>query len=230
MQTDIRFYNQAIEVRAKDDGTSVVEGYASVFNRYSQNLGGFVEVVRPGAFKETITKGNDILGLFNHSRDFVLGRLASGTMRLAEDEKGLHYEIDLNPKDPDAQRVLAKIERGDVRGSSFSFTVMQNGETWSVTDDEFPLRELTSVRLYDVGPVTEPAYLDSTTEAKKRALSALAESRHMDVDAVMRMADEGALSALILGDTEEAEGRETHTPDFTLLRRHLDVVKSRIRI
>jgi uncharacterized protein len=123
-----------------------------------------VERILPGAFDKAISRPDDCRGLFNHDPDNVLGRTASGTMRLTTDEKGLQYEID--PDDTsiskDVQRFLA---RGDVTGSSIAFTVDE--ERWTETKKEDEsweiLREIISVTLYDAGPVTYPAYTSTTS-------------------------------------------------------------------
>lgn len=196
-----RTFTASIEVRATD-GAAVAVGHAAVFDRLSQNLGGFVEVVAPGAFSKTITE-QDVRALYNHNEDYVLGRLGAGTLRLVEDDDGLSYEVDLNPSDPDAVRVQAKLARGDVIGSSFGFRVID--DEWSETDQGFPLRTLKQVSLRDVGPVTFPAYTDSTA-----ALRSLAENRSLDLDRVLAAAQAGDLGDLISTRSRD-DGRETPT-------------------
>ena len=203
-----RTLNGQVELRA-EGGTSVAFGHAAVFNKLSQNLGGFVERVAPGAFAKTI-KEQDVRALFNHNEDYVLGRLGAETLRLVEDEDGLAYEVDLNPDDPDAVRVRAKLARGDVVGSSFGFRVIE--DDWSETEQGFPLRTIKQVSLRDVGPVTFPAYTDSTS-----ALRSFAEARSLDLSVVVAAADAGTLRSLIVPDgtttsTDASnEGRETPT-------------------
>src|SRR5580704_19345656 len=83
------FRSQAAEIRAKADGSKVITGYAAMFNSLSSDLGGFVEVIRAGAFSKCLASNPDVRCLFNHS-DVVLGRTTAGTLRLTEDEVGLH--------------------------------------------------------------------------------------------------------------------------------------------
>lgn len=144
-----------------DDESKHIEGYGAVFNSDSEGLW-FIERVAPGAFAETI-KNDDIVGLFNHDRNMVLGRTSAGTMALNEDAKGLFYSIEA-PDTQVARDLHTSIGRGDIKGSSFSFQV----ETveWSYLDDETVVRTLKKVRLFDVGPVTSPAYPASTTQAR----------------------------------------------------------------
>ena len=106
---------------------------------------------------------DDVRALFNHDVNELLGRTASRTLRLSVDSVGLRYEID-PPDTESAKRVVEAVRRGDLSGSSFSFSVEE--ENWrSIKSDgekEINIRELIRVRLYDVGPVTFPAYEAST--------------------------------------------------------------------
>ncbi len=154
-------------VRAEGESPKIV-GHAAVFNSPTEigsKCWGWKERVSPGAFAESI-RIDDIRGLFNHDPNFVLGRNVAGTMTLAEDAKGLLYEID--PPDTQVARdLLESIDRGDVTGSSFGFEV--NEQKWTITDDpdEWDERELTKIKLWDVSPVTFPAY-DDTDVAKRQ--------------------------------------------------------------
>jgi uncharacterized protein len=142
---------------ASDDSGPAIEGYAAVFNRYSQNLGGFVEQIDPDAFRDALGRG--VVGLMNHSEDLLLGSVESDTLSLSVDDVGLRYRIELDLSDPDGQRAESKVRRGLLRGSSFSFDLAPDGDSWSETEQGFPLRTLRSIgRVYDVGPVTFPAY------------------------------------------------------------------------
>ena len=151
---------EATEMRVeKDEGQDQqkIVGYAAVFNRKSKNLGGFVEIIRPGAFRNAI-EGADIKALFNHDPNYVLGRTTSGTLTLEENQKGLRFEI--TPPDTQIIRdlVMSPIERGDVSGCSFSFGVTRDGDKWSEQGETY-LREIIETSVVgDVGPVTSPAY------------------------------------------------------------------------
>jgi uncharacterized protein len=146
-----------IEVRAAgENGVRTLAGYAAVFNSDSEPMYGFTERIRPGCFARAI-KEDDVRGLFNHDPNFVLGRNTAKTLRLSEDDKGLSFEIDLNPDDPDAAKVAAKVARGDVSGCSFSFRTLKDEWEYSETGGT-TLRTLIDVELFDVGPVTFPAY------------------------------------------------------------------------
>lgn len=150
----------------------LLEGYAAIFDKFIQ-IGpkeyGFKEVVRAGAFKKTIQEA-DIIGSFNHSEDYVLARNKSGTLRLNEDSKGLHYEMDLGQQSY-ARDLRESIERGDVKGNSFRFRRIK--ELWNKERNE---RELLEIMLRDVGPVTFPAY-----DGTKLSLRSESEE-HMEID------------------------------------------------
>jgi len=177
-----RFHTGAVEIRAVADGVSMISGYAAVFNSYSQDLGGFVERIAPTAFNRVLNRGDDVQAWFNHNHDYLLATRANGTLRLTVDEIGLRYDIDIDETDPDHMRVAAKIRRGDLRGSSFSFGVGKDGDDWGLTERDYPLRTVTNVSvLRDVGPVSTPAYLDTETVGAL-ALRSLAERVGQNTD------------------------------------------------
>jgi len=209
MTLERRTYLGEVEFRAEGKRL-LAYGYAARFDTLSQNLGGFVERIKPGAFAKTVQEA-DIRALFNHSPDHILGRNKAGTLSVAEDADGLPYEIDL-PDNGLGRDLAVSLERGDITGSSFGFRVVNGGEEWSETDTGFALRTLTEVALRDVGPVTFPAY----TEADS-ALRSLAEARSLDLPTLIEAAKANKLSeALRAEDTEdeeqEEERRETPTP------------------
>lgn len=200
-----------VEFRAEGDTLTAV-GYAAKWNTLSQNLGGFVESIAPGAFTKTLTE-QDIRALFNHDEDHLIGRLAAGTLRLHEDETGLAYEIDL-PDTTTGRDVAELLRRGDLSGSSFGFRTID--DEWGETDSGFPHRTLKQASLRDVGPVTFPAYTDSES-----SLRHLAEKRSLDLRDLVAAARRGELRDLIFhgdpavesaSDDEGGESRDTPTP------------------
>lgn len=166
---EIRSYT--VEFRANDEGKLI--GYASVFNQWSDDLGGFREKVRPGAFSKTI-KEADIRALFNHEANYVLGRNKSGTLALEEDNKGLLVTID-PPETQWAKDLSTSIRRGDIDQMSFSFKTVR--DEWNDEDRNDIKRELVEVRLFDVSPVTYPAYPQTSiaVRAKIEGLNAEAD-------------------------------------------------------
>jgi HK97 family phage prohead protease len=149
-----------MEIRVAEDENKIT-GYAAVFNKLSEDLGGFQEKVAKGAFAETIGT-DDIRALFNHDPNYVLGRTTSGTLTMAEDNKGLAIEI--SPPDTTWARDLKEsIKRGDVNQMSFAFVAQE--EAW---DNEKKIRTLKRVKLFDASVVTYPAY--PQTSVKLRSL------------------------------------------------------------
>lgn len=130
-------------------------GHAAVFNQEADIGGWFRELVEPGAFKASI-KHDDVRALFNHDENYILGRNKSGTLKLSEDETGLKVSID--PPDTQYARDLAvSIERGDISQMSFAFQVQE--EEWVRGEGkDLDIRKIKKVRLFDVSPVTFPAY------------------------------------------------------------------------
>lgn len=157
MTTERRAMPLLPELR-EDAGKPVITGYAARFNSFTMIGGkryGWREVVRPGAFTRALAE-DDVRALFNHDVNQLLGRKSAGTLRLAQDEQGLRYEID--PPDTETGRsVVQLLRRKDLSGSSFGFSVRK--DAWTIGQDGEPdQRELLDVALYDVGPVTFPAY------------------------------------------------------------------------
>ena len=160
-----------LEVRAAGGiapGSSrLLVGYASVFDSRSEDLGGFNEYVRPGAFSRSLADAKtDPLALVSHIPHLVLGRRSAGTLRLAEDAKGLAFEIDL-PDTQTARDLSVSVERGDIKGASFAFTVPENGDRWS-EQDGLIVRELIDVDLHEITVTPNPAY--AATEVARRHL------------------------------------------------------------
>jgi uncharacterized protein len=170
------------ELRAK--GGSQIGGYAAVFNRFSENLGGFVERVQPSFFNKSRGDGwPGVMARYNHEDGMLLGTTGGGTLRLLVDDVGLDYSVDVPAARAD---VLELVARGDVRGSSFAFRTYQ--DDWSTTDQGFPLRDLISGALVDVAPVNTPAYPDATA-----GLRSLATKFDADLEEVRSLAQNNEL-------------------------------------
>jgi HK97 family phage prohead protease len=173
MEIERRLADSAIEVRFADgeaQSATTIKGYAARFNTLSSLISGrFVERIAPGAFDDVL--GDDVRALINHDPNLVLGRTTAGTLRLSVDGQGLVYEVDL--PDTAAGRDLAtSIKRGDVTQSSFGFSIEPDGEVWSRGEGGTKVRTITRFkRLYDVSPVTYPAYAD--TSVALRSLQAI---------------------------------------------------------
>ena len=151
------FAAEGLHIEKRDGGEVRLVGHAAVFNSLSEDLGGFREQIMPGAFTDAI-EADDVRALFNHDPNFVLGRNRSKTLRMAEDARGLAIEIKLPDTQTVRDLVVAPIERGDVSQMSFGFSVKPGGQDWAKDDEGRVIRTLKKVRLFDVSPVTYPAY------------------------------------------------------------------------
>ncbi len=158
---ELRSLVAPVERRAAGEGTVTVAGYAAVFGEWADIYGWFEETVARGAFTNTLRTA-DVRAYFDHDRGRGLGRSTAGTLRLTEDAKGLFVEIDL-PDTTDGRDVATLIERGDVSGMSFGFSVLR--QEWDETVDP-PRRTILEVELREVSIVSEPAY-DGTSIAMR---------------------------------------------------------------
>lgn len=173
---ETRIYSMP-ETRAKviDAEKRTIRGYGIVFNKESVDLRAngrvFREVIRPEAVKGLdLTR---ILSMHNHKSERLLGNTESGTMRVGVDSIGVWYEVDI-PASPTGEDVLVSVQRGDTQGSSFQFDIRSDGEKWTVKDGK-ALREIVQFNgVYEMGPVSDPAYPDTTIAARSmEALEAL---------------------------------------------------------
>ena len=156
---EVRSLNEIVEQRAYGGELKAavegrtVEGYASVFNSMSEDLGGFREIILPGAFSEVLD--NDVRALYNHDSNYLLARTTSGTLELKEDDKGLYYRFEM-PNTSYGNDMLELFRRGDLSQSSFGFTVEK--DSWRMEEGQH-VRYIERVgSLFDVSPVVYPAY------------------------------------------------------------------------
>lgn len=142
-----------------EDGN--LRGYAAVFDVLSEPLGGgqkFRERIAHGAFRRHLNGGADVRALWQHNPEYVLGRTKSGTLTVTEDIHGLRY-LAKPPETQWAKDAYITIQRGDVDQSSFAFEVVS--DDWAM-EEGMPVRTVREARLYDVSPVTFPAYVQTT--------------------------------------------------------------------
>jgi len=194
-QLERRYQPGTVELRAAADGGQRLGGYALKWNTLSRNLGGFVETIAPGACTKSVTDQLDVLCRFQHRDEFLLGRVAAGTLRLKVDDTGLDYDCDL-PDTTTGRDCGVLAGRKDLRFSSFAFYTLDGGDEWEMTEQGFPLRTLRAIQLHDVAPVVDPAYLDTTT-----GLRSLAELRGADLAEVQALAKANRLAELLTRST-----------------------------
>jgi uncharacterized protein len=163
----------AAELRATGGKSPRLAGYAAVFGTLSEDLGGFREKIAPGAFSRSLRSNTgDQLALVHHRPELILGRRSAGTLHLAEDQHGLSFTIEMPPTQA-ARDLLVSVERRDVAGASFGFSVPQGGDKWDVVGGQ-AIRTLVDVDLFEITITGTPAYPD--TEVALRAFKA----RHLD--------------------------------------------------
>jgi len=190
----------AVELRAAaENQIGTLHGYAAVFNRYSQNLGGFVEVVDPACFNKSLADDVPVMARFNHNDNLLIGTTEANTLRLEVDGTGLAYDVDL-PDTSTGRDLHALGKRGDIRYSSFAFYTVH--DEWGVTEQGFPLRILRSVQLVDVAPVANPAYRDTTV-----AVRSLCERLGVEVEEIPSLEPDELRSRLV-DDAGSAQDRE----------------------
>jgi HK97 family phage prohead protease len=185
-----------IEYRDTGNGERkpVIAGYAAVFNSESRNLGGFVETIHPNAFDEVLAEGPDVIGVFNHDRNLLLGRTGNGTMKLMKDPYGLRYEITPNENTTIGRDVIEWVKDRTVVGSSFAFAIKRDGgDSWS-TDGQRGIRkrEVRAIGLLeDVGPVVRPAYDTSSVVVSRRAIEMALGESHRPIQTMANAAKRG---------------------------------------
>lgn len=160
-----------IEQRDGESGQSgrTISGYAAKFDSWSEPIyGWFREKIAQGAFEKCDM--SDAIMCFNHDINGILARTSSGTLTLAVDKVGLHFEFNA-PATTLGNDMVELVSRGDVSKCSFKFIV--ETDEWRYADEknglEYDERTIKSIsKLYDVSLVTYPAYPD--TEAGVRSL------------------------------------------------------------
>jgi len=211
MEKEVRTFSLT-EIRAIDGDKQVIEGHAAVFGVKSHDLG-FREIIQPGAFSDAVMS-DDVRFLLNH-RGLPIARTKSGTLRLTEDVKGLAFRAELDPKDPDVQRLVPKVRRGDLSEMSFAFGVRdrEKDEKWYREGNEM-VRSLLKVQLFDVSAVSFPAYPSTDLNARSYFEQRMAEVGAADRNLAMKI-DEQRVDAIITQELAAEKKRE----DFDAMMR-----------
>jgi HK97 family phage prohead protease len=182
---DERRFFEGAEIRmTTDSGKPVFEIQAIVFDKWSQNLGGFVETVKRSAWDSADT--TDIRGLFNHDPNFVLGRTKAGTMQI-DVRSDSAWGIVTPPDTQWAKDLAISVERGDINGSSFGFRSIKGTDKWDLTK---PVAERTITQFQivrDFSVVTYPAYQQTNAKfALRSAINAFIEHPETDLPDELR--------------------------------------------
>lgn len=239
---EIRSFN--IELRDEPESRHI-EGYGSVFNERSLDLGGFVEMIAPGAFDGVIDR-SDVKCYLDHNPEkgiLARSRNGKGSLSLVVDEKGLRYEFDA-PHTNLGDEVVEGLKRGDYSQSSFAFTV--DDEVWTKEADGTYLRTITKIGgLYDVSIVANPAY--EGTSVALRSLDAFKAQEEIPVEVRKEEQEEPKVEETPVEETpveenkpevqEETEPKENrnninntkniHMSNFSLIKAINDVVNNR---
>jgi uncharacterized protein len=168
-----RRFVTGIEVRdtgGADGRIGTLTGYAAVFNSLSEDLGGFREMIRPGAFRESLSRGDDIRALVGHDSTMIIGRRSAKTLDIVEDERGLKVEIAV-PDTTAGRDLLVSVRRRDLNTMSFGFSTVK--DEWARTNKDGDVvyrRELIQVDLFEVSAVAFAAYSETSIEARSIVL------------------------------------------------------------
>lgn len=157
-----------LQLRDADDDKSIgsLEGHAAVFGKRSDFLGFGVEIIAKGAFDDVME--DDVRSLWNHDESRLLGRVSNKTLEIEIDDEGLRYKVDL-PDTSDARTLKTLIDRGDITESSFGFVVAD--DAFDTDKDGTVVRTINKFeRLFDVSPVTFPAYPDTSVAVRRLEL------------------------------------------------------------
>ena len=172
-QRQVRCVAQQFQTRAANDDL-FIEGYFSVFNSEYPLWEGASEIVKPGAFTNSVS--GDVRALINHDSSLVLGRTKAGTLTLRQDERGLWGSIRINRDDVDAMNLYARVQRGDVDQCSFGFDIKR--ETFVDLGGGKCRWEIEEVDpLYEVSVCTFPAYTETSVSARKQDLAEIEKRR-----------------------------------------------------
>lgn len=177
--SEMRVMNMPVTVeKREEEGKITFEGYAFKYDMLSREIFGFREKIAKGALKNIDIREDDIFASLNHNLDQLLARTISGTLKLTDDDVGLKYRFEV-PDTTAGRDLVVLAERGDIQHSSFVFTV--SNDEW-VEDDEYgAIRTVTLFSgLYEVGPVANPAYLQSEAGVAQRSYQQFLEQKQQE--------------------------------------------------
>lgn len=208
---------RSFDIEFREQESRKVEGYASVFNSRSKDLGGFTEIIDPAAFNGVIER-SDVLALLNHDQDrgvLARSRKGVGSLTLTIDERGLHYSFDA-PNTALGNELVEGLKRGDISTSSFAFTVA--GEKWTKEEDGSYLRTITQIdKLYDVSPVYNEAYEDTSVALRSleaaRAEEAASRSDVEPTEEQEEVEDEEPKDEVVESEPQTEEPKEEETEE-----------------
>lgn len=155
-----------LQCEERADGGRSISGYAAVFNKLSEDLGGFREKIDPGAFARAL-KENPIYAIRSHDSDLLLAGTVNSTLKIEENARGLKFEMWLDDTEP-CNRTWKEIKSGLLRGMSFGFWLYENGDSWERTRDGQLIRTLHAdgIDLREISTTAFPAYPQTSVSAR----------------------------------------------------------------
>lgn len=221
----------AVELRAADDNEGrLLSGYAAVFNADTEINsweGNFVERLSPGAFRKTLReRGDQVKILFNHGMDPQIGDKPLGKPQaLREDKTGLYVEVPLSRTSYNDD-LIALLNDKAIDGMSFRFSVVKDEWVQPTRKGQLPQRTITEARLFELGPVTFPAYAASTAGVRSRETFAewiaLPEDKREAIRSILSTPSPEAGEATSEGDESQIDTADEpvidHSARFTQLK------------
>jgi HK97 family phage prohead protease len=208
MQKELRFCVQELRA-AGSDAAPKIEGYAATFGTVA-DIGQFREVIQKGAYTRTLAdQAQQVVCLFNHNQDVILGRKSAGTLNLEQDDKGLRFSCSI-PSTTAARDVYENLKIGNIRECSFGFGIddPDTDEDWAPQSDGTMLRTLKNVRLFDVSVVTFPAY-GGTSASARHVVADYVEARMAGAILAADRASRAAKAKAILTDHASWKANQT---------------------
>jgi len=170
---------QRFEIRSNGDGTRTISGTAVVYGSLSEDLGGFVEKISPGAFTKSLRDNPDVIILYNHDTGQVLGRVSSGTAEVWDTPNGLRFSCKL-PNTTAGNDLAALMQRGDISQMSFGFNCVK--DNWSEDANGQIIRTVQEAIVRELSCVVMPAYSATTVSVRSAPASLRAKLKKRDDD------------------------------------------------
>ena len=198
MKQERRTFTGTVRDRAEGENMPKQAGGIAAVSNSVTDLGYFEEVIEKGAFDNALSKDYDIRCLFNHEAELILGRTKANTCNVFVNGDGnLEYTWVPDYENPTHMSVVRSIMRGDITQSSFAFTIKEQKWSESTKYGSMGKRTITMIEdLYDVSPVTYPAYAD--TEADARSIVALRDQEQEIEEAKRSQASADVLKLALL--------------------------------
>jgi hypothetical protein len=201
-------FRSCTELRAESQGDEfAISGYAARFDSPSKpiptaNGHHFVETIKQGAFTRALAEQQDVFCLVNHDMSRILGRSKSGTLTLAQDDKGLKFRCQLDRNNSEHRNIHAAIARKDLDSCSFGFVVSEDdfGNSWHTDKDGVNQRTIGTFRnITDVSVVSYPAYNSTSVAARSLTLQSLQRTPNLQRSDIERFCDQGVEIARQMG-------------------------------